>query len=125
RLFEFRFGHAPVSLESDHLSVKPVHSGESCLAQSSRAPNDSLKDRLQISWGAGNHTENFPCRRLLLQRLSQIAVAFLQFLEQPHVFDGDYGLVGEGLQKVNLLVGEWTDLGTADQNRANCGSFPH
>jgi hypothetical protein len=31
-----------------------------------------------------------------------------EFLEQPHVLDGDHGLVSEGFEKRNLLVGEWT-----------------
>ena len=30
----------------------------------------------------------------------------LQFLEQPHVLDGDDRLVGEGLEQLDLLVGE-------------------
>ena len=45
-------------------------------------------------------------RRLLLQGLGERAVALLQLLEQPGVLDGDHGLVGEGLQQRDLLLGE-------------------
>ena len=43
---------------------------------------------------------------LLLQRLGEIAVANFQLLEQPHVLDGDYRLISEGLQEVDLLIGD-------------------
>ena len=39
--------------------------------------------------------------------------------EQPHVLDGDDGLVGEGLQQLDLLVGEGLDLGLSDVNCAD------
>jgi hypothetical protein len=40
--------------------------------------------------------------------LRQRAVLLLQFLEQPHVLDGDDGLVGEGLEQLDLLRRERT-----------------
>ena len=43
----------------------------------------------------------------------QVAVARLQLLEQPHVLDGDDGLVGEGLEQLDLLVGEGSGLARA------------
>ena len=43
--------------------------------------------------------QDFTRRRLLLQRLGQFAIAVLQFLEQPHVLDGDDRLVGEGFEQ--------------------------
>ena len=39
--------------------------------------------------GAGDHTQDFTGRRLLLQR-------FLEFLEQTDILDGDHRLVSEG-----------------------------
>ena len=54
--------------------------------------------------------KNFARRRLLLQR-------FLEFLEQPHVLDGDHGLVGEGFEQLDLRRGEGAHLGaTRDQS---------
>ena len=46
----------------------------------------------------------------MLQRLAQFRVALLELLKQPHVLDGDHGLVGEGLEQGDLLVGERTDF---------------
>src|SRR4029453_3174907 len=34
------------------------------------------------------------------------------------------GLVGEGLEQTDLLVGEWSNLGTADLNRPDRGPLP-
>ena len=46
----------------------------------------------------------------MLQCFAQFCVAFLQFLKQPHVLDSDNGLVGEGLEKSYLLLGEGADF---------------
>ena len=43
--------------------------------------------------------------------LGEITVAFLQLLEQPDVLDGNYSLVGESLQKLDLRRGEGAHLG--------------
>src|SRR5262249_5239104 len=40
----------------------------------------------------------------------------LELPEQPHVLDGDHGLVGEGLQELNLLVGKGTNLLASNQD---------
>ena len=67
--------------------------------------------------------QHFTRCRLLLQSFAQFCVAFLQFFEQPHVLDGDHGLVGEGLQQSDLLLGEWADFGAPDQNNADRTPF--
>ena len=43
-------------------------------------------------------------RGLVFERLLQLALARLLRLEQPRVLDGDDGLVGEGLDQLDLLV---------------------
>jgi len=60
---------------------------------------------------ACNHTQDLARRSLLLQRL-------LEFVEQPHVLDGDDRLVGEGFEQPNLRRGEGVYLG------ATCGQYP-
>src|SRR5262249_22222978 len=55
-------------------------------------------------------------RRLLLQRLREIAVAHRQLLEQAHVLDGDDSLVGEGLQELDAARREGGDVPVADTN---------
>ena len=50
--------------------------------------------------------------RLVLARLGELAALLLDFVEQPHVLDGDRGLVGEGGHQLDLLVGERPDVGS-------------
>ena len=69
-----------------------------------------IEHGLQIEGRAADHFEHVGCRRLLLQRFAQITGALAQLDQQPHVFDGDDGLVGEVLHQRNLLVGKWTNF---------------
>ena len=47
-------------------------------------------------------------------RMSAVAVcrssASLRLVEQPRILDGDHGLVGEGLQQLDVVVGERAGL---------------
>ena len=61
---------------------------------------------------AGDHLQNVGGGRLPLQRL-------LGFVEQPHVFDRDYGLVGKSPQQADLLVAKGVYLGPAEYDRAD------
>jgi hypothetical protein len=45
-------------------------------------------------------------------------------LKQPNIFNGDHGLVGEGLQKGDLFVGEGTNYHSADVDDPDCQTFP-
>src|SRR6516164_9071521 len=45
--------------------------------------------------------------RLVLARFFKLPALVLDFIEQTHVLDGDRGLVGEGSDQFDLLVGEW------------------
>jgi hypothetical protein len=38
--------------------------------------------------------------------LCECLILFLQLSEQPHILDGDDGLVGEGLEEADLLLAE-------------------
>src|SRR4030095_15491056 len=57
--------------------------------------------------------------RLLVERRRQLAIARLELLEQPDVLDRDHGLVGEGLQQRNLLLGERAHLRAANGDGAD------
>ena len=48
----------------------------------------------------------------------QLAVARLQLREQPHVLDRDHGLVGEGLEQLDLPLGEGTNLRAPNHDHA-------
>ena len=45
-------------------------------------------------------------RLQLADRPRELAGTRLQLLEEPDVLDRDHGLVGEGLQQIDLLAGE-------------------
>src|SRR5262249_21210522 len=67
--------------------------------------------------------ENLAGRRLLVQRLGEIAVPDLEFLEQTHVLDGDDRLVGEGPEQLDLLVREWPHLASSYEDDAAGRTF--
>jgi len=70
---------------------------------------DGLEHWLDVRRRARDHAEDLGRGRLLGEAVSQFTMALLQFLEQPHVFHGDDGLVGEGLEKRDLPLGERAD----------------
>ena len=41
-------------------------------------------------------------RRLMFQRFAQFRIALAEFLEQPHILDGDHRLIGEGFEQRDL-----------------------
>src|SRR5262245_37107378 len=97
------------------------------LAEPTGVLDQRIQYRLQICRGTRNNLENLAGGSLLLQRLAHLRVSLreglvllLQFREQPHVLDGDYGLVGEGRQQGDLSLGERIDGGAADDDDADC-----
>ena len=81
-----------------------------CLAQSRSILGDHIQHRLNIRRRAGDHAQNLARRRLLLQSFGKLAVAGIEFVEQPDVFDRDDGLVGEGLKQFDLRRSEGSHL---------------
>ena len=77
--------------ESQHHVIDP--------ANPRRALDDGIEHRLHVRRRAADDAEHLGRRRLMLQRLAQFRVALLQFLEQPHVLDGDHRLGGEGFEQ--------------------------
>src|SRR5688572_27932319 len=73
-----------------------------CITEACRALRDRVQYWLEIGGRAGDYAENLARRSLLLQSLGKIAVSHLQFLEQPHVLDGDHRLVCERLDQSDL-----------------------
>ena len=106
--------HAPFA-EPQHYVINPTNPRG--------ALNDGVKHRLHVGRRAADDAEHLGGRGLMLQGLAQFRVAFLQFFEQPHVLDGNDGLVCEGLQQSDLLLREWADCGAPDQNNADRTPF--
>ena len=72
----------------------------SCVSQSRAATfGHHLQDWLDVGRRAADDPEDVACRRLLLQRLRDFAVARLHLLEKPHILDGDHRLIGKGLDQ--------------------------
>ena len=69
---------------------------------------DTRQHHLRIERRADGLTD-LPQGAQFLDRAGQLVRARLQLVEQPCVLDGDHRLVGEGLDEVDLLVGEGLD----------------
>ena len=65
----------------------------------------------------GDH-QDFGRGRLLLERLFRL-------VEQPHVLDGDDGLVGEGLEEGDLILGEGPHLSAVERDGAKKTRLAH
>ena len=63
-------------------------------------------------------------RRLLLERLGELAVARLELLEQADVLDRDHRLGGEGLEQLDLLVRERPRARPPDEDAAQGRAVP-
>jgi hypothetical protein len=87
--------------------------------------HDRVHNRLEIGGGTRDDPQDVSRRCLLLQRFGEITVALLQFLEQPHVFDCDHRLIGEGLEKRDLLFAERTYLLPANMDSSNRNALAH
>src|SRR5262249_10794010 len=83
------------------------------------ALNNGVEDRLHIGGRTADDAQHLGCCRLMLQGLAQFCVALLDLFEQPHVLDGNHGLVGEGLEKRDMFLREGTDLRAANRNSAD------
>ena len=89
--------------DSKHITIDATDHASVASHKPRGVLGDGIQHRLNIRRRAGDHAQDLARRRLLLQR-------FLEFLEQPHVLDGDDRLVGEGLEQLDLLVGEGPHL---------------
>ena len=114
------FGTDPILRERlKHLTVESLKQPSLGPGQPRRVLDEGFQHGLEIERRAADHLEHFAGRRLLLQRLRQLAVARLQLREQPHVLDGDHRLVGECLEEHDLLVGEGPRLSLVDVDGAD------
>jgi hypothetical protein len=87
-----------------------MHDAESRLAEADGTVSNRVEDWLHVSRRLADNTQDFACRGLLSERLSERAILLLQFAEQPHILDSDDGLIGESLEQRHLPVGKRADL---------------
>src|SRR5262249_49765796 len=99
--------------------IMKVQSAEICLAKTRSVCKHGVKYRGELARRTRYDTQHLRRRRLLLQRLRELARARLHRIEQRHVLDRDNRLACESCQQCNLLVREWPYLGATDQKSAN------
>jgi len=80
---------------------------------------DHVEHRGEIAGRGIDDTQHLGGRGLLLQGLAQVAVESFQLAEEAHVLKGDGGLVGEGLDEIDLGGGEGLDLASATANHTD------
>src|SRR5215467_3872907 len=83
----------PISRDLSKKTTFDLH-GNRCVsrpANSGSILRHHIQHGLNVRRGAGDHAKDLAGGSLLLQRL-------FEFLEQPHVFDGNHGLVGESFE---------------------------
>ena len=88
------------------LAVEPGGDTVVRTAQPDGAADDRIEDGLNVRRRAADDLEDVRSRGLLFKRLFRL-------VEQAHVLDGDHGLVGEGLEQFDLMIAEWSRLGSA------------
>src|SRR5260370_26164033 len=89
----------PIALETEDGDVAR-------LAQACRALRHRVEHGSDVRRRVRDDFEYLAGRRLLGERLGQVAVLGFEFLEQPDVLDPDHRLAGEGLQQLDLVAGE-------------------
>jgi hypothetical protein len=91
-------GQLRSACKMDQLAVEAKDAAERAVAQPHAAARNSIEHWLDVGGRGTDDAQDLAGRRLLLQRL-------LRFVEQSHVLDGDHGLIGEGLEQLQLPVG--------------------
>ena len=106
--------------EMDELPVVAKDMTELSFAKFCGTLRNGVEHRSDIGGRAADDAEQVAGRSLVVERLLQFALARLLRLKETRVLDGDDGLVGEGLEQVDVSVGERADLGALDEDRSYC-----
>src|SRR5262249_7122955 len=104
--------------KSQKIAVVQEDKAEHGLAQARGTLNDRIKHRLGICRRPGDDVKHLARRSLMFESFGQLARARLYLVEQPHVLDRNYRLVGEGLDQRDLFVGEGLHLQAIGQDHA-------
>jgi len=110
----------------NHAAVHPLDDRIDGAAQPCGTLCDGIEHGLDVRRRTGDHPQDLARRRLLIERLGHLRmgrrerpVLLLQLREQPDVLDGDDGLVGEGLQQLQMCIGEPVDLPMGNGDGSN------
>src|SRR5215831_18119955 len=91
-------------------------------AQLDRVGDNSCQHGFKVERGAYDLTD-FTKGFEFAHRACQFVGSLIQFFEQPHVLDGDHGLVSENFEKCYLLFREGSNLHTANRNASDNDFF--
>jgi hypothetical protein len=103
--------------------VSKNHIGIACIADASGRLHDRLKHGLQLIRRATDDIEYVACRGLVGERFLDLGRAGLHLLKQPRVLDRDHGLVGEGGDEIDLLIGKRSWRRSRHRHDADAASF--
>src|SRR6516162_10519053 len=107
-----------------HLSIAAHNDRRIGFAQSRRSLGHGLQYGLQVKGRPADHLEHIAGRRLIFERLLQIARALTQFGDQPRILHGDDRLSCEILQQRDLLIGKRPNLLAVQDDEAENGVVP-
>src|SRR5262249_35685633 len=116
-------GQAVVRDEVEELAVEPGDEAILGLAEARHALGGHVGHRLDVRQQATDDVEHLAGRGLVFESLGQLLRARLHLIEQPHVLNRDHRLVGEGLNQLDLLIGERLYGPSYERNHANRISF--
>ena len=87
------------------------------------ALNDSVEHRLHVGGRSADDAKHLSGRGLMLQRLAQFCVALTKFPKEPNVLNSNHCLIGESLEKRDLLVGKRPHFRATDHDGADGDTF--
>ena len=94
-------------------------------AQPSGGLDQRIQNRLQIEGRAADDLQHIAGRGLVFERFLEVAGALLQFAMRLGAGDGDHRLLGEGLQQLDLAVGEAAALSAPKDECADRRAAAH
>src|SRR5262249_50377249 len=98
--------------------VELIDDTVSRVAESGGILAERFEHRLQFERRSAHDLEDVADRRLLGQRLGELAVLRRKLFEQPYVLDRDRRLVGEGFQELDLALRKGYRLAPAGEDNA-------
>jgi hypothetical protein len=102
----------------NELSVVAEYVAERGIAKPRRRLRYHVEYGLELVWRPADDVEHVARRRLVFQRLLNLAGPRLHLLEQTRILDCDHRLVGEGLDEFDLLVCKGQNHATAQEKTA-------
>src|SRR5262249_60794809 len=118
-----RLDRPAMSHHSQHIAAREEDLAVNGLAQPGRAFENGVEYGLDVRRRARDDAQDLSSGGLLCEAVRQLLIALLQLREQAHVLDGDHGLVREGLEECDLLIGERRDLGAPELDGADGHAF--